>query len=1018
MTSTVRKSMAFLLGFSVAFLPSWGPFLAILLFFSDYAKFRRSDLLWLVTALLSATSFAYYQGFSGFVFGLFQVLGPWLIYRAPTSAKLGKLLPNAFVTGMGIISGFVVLVLAGSLQIDSINFAYKTLGQAINWSASPALFGHTVLVIGGLIALLIPYSPIRLLALVIAAVGILVSGSREAAIAWVFIAFSVFLGSSQKRWYYRGFELTLLSVMLLVAAGLGPWFGWGNMGFLVDLAPSSQSRNLIQGSEIARGDWWDKNWVTVESRTEVIRGSSYTVYEVSKKSSENWLRLQQVVPIYPQTVYTVSTWLKAIDGAEPGIQGWGQDLDQVRTFSLIARLEGQTWKATTNGPGRILDTGIMAREGDWTQVFISFIYDGQTSPLYWYVGLAPDYRNLSGGSSAFAGFQLEQSAAPTAYQPGTATKGLGLGLARIPYWQVAWQGIKEKPWLGHGPGSFAAYYQTHLFNQTKVRDTPAHVHNLMLHILFERGVFGLLSLLLFLSILLKGALKQRDHAFMLLLAAVVFINVFDVSLYHSGVIYPLVLAAGWRAVVVENAASKSVVNQMWVRFVLVLGDFLAAYAAYNLAVYLTGATPAGLFSVVTYAMFLWPVMVWRENLYPGYGLTPSQELKKHVTAAMYAGLILAAGTFLFSSDLSIPKLTLLVTVGLSAIFSPLLRAISKRSLDVFGSWGSPVVIFGADALGQQVVRFLLANSLEGLKPVAVFDNRQMRSPKAIHEVPVVGGFADAEAFAKEHAIRHAIVALPQASPELLKSLFLLNGKVFQKMQFVPQIAGLPVFGVNASSLDKFLALEVRNELAVPLNRFVKRSLDILAVSLGGLLISPILLLLAIAIFIDSPGPIFYGHKRIGRGGKSFKAWKFRTMVPNAQELLTSYLAKNPLLQAEWNLNQKLQDDPRVTRLGKFLRKYSLDEFPQLWNVLVGHMSLVGPRPIIDEEVCKYGDAFSLYTQVRPGMTGYWQVSGRSDTDYGQRVELDSFYVRNWSVWLDLIILFQTPEVVIKGDGAY
>lgn len=1016
--TTVKKSMAFLLGFSVALLPSWGPFFAILLFFSDYAKFRRSDLIWLLTAFLSGASFAYYQGLKGFVFGLFQILGPWLIYRAPTSAKLGKLLPNAFVTGIGIISGFIVLVLVGGLQIDSINFAYKTLGQAITWSASPALFGHTVLVIGGLIALLFPYAPIKLMALAIAALGILVSGSREAAIAWVFIALVVFLGSSQKRWYHRSFELALLTVMLVLAAGLGSLLGWGNMGFLVDLAPSSQSRNLIQGSEIARGDWWDKNWVVVESSVEEIGGSSYTVYELSKKSSENWLRLQQVVPIYPGIVYTASTWLKAESDSQPGIQGWGQDLDQVRTFSLIARLEGQTWKATSNGPGRILQSGVLAKEGDWLRVFATFIYEGQTAPLYWYVGLAPDYRNVMGGSSYFAGFQLEQSAVASAYEAGTATKGLGLGLARVPYWQVAWQGIKEQAWLGHGPGSFPDYYQTHLFNQAKVRDTPAHVHNLVLHVLFERGLFGLLSLMLFLIILLTGAIRQRDHAFSLILSAIFFINIFDVSLYHSGVIYPLVLAAGWRLAVVEKTSAILAVNQMWVRFVLLLGDFLGAYAAYSLAVFLTATSSSGVFSVVTYAMFLWPAMVWRENLYPGYGLTPSQELKKHVTATMYAGLILAAGTFLFSTDLPIPKLTLLITVGLSAVFLPLTRAFTKRILQALGSWGSPVVIFGADALGQQIVKFLLANSLEGLRPVAVFDNRQMRSPKMIHTVPVEGSFADAEAYAKLHNIRHAIVALPQASPDLLKSIFHLNAKVFQKMQFVPQIAGLPVFGVNASSLDKFLALEVRNELAAPLNRSVKRCIDIVAVSLGSLIISPFLLLLALAIYIDSPGPIFYGHKRIGRSGKTFKAWKFRTMVPNAQELLHRYLAENPALQAEWETNQKLQDDPRVTRLGKLLRKYSLDEFPQLWNVLLGDMSLVGPRPIIDEEVCKYGDAFELYTQVRPGMTGYWQVSGRSDTDYVQRVELDSFYVRNWSVWLDIIILFQTPEVVIKGEGAY
>ncbi len=195
-------------------------------------------------------------------------------------------------------------------------------------------------------------------------------------------------------------------------------------------------------------------------------------------------------------------------------------------------------------------------------------------------------------------------------------------------------------------------------------------------------------------------------------------------------------------------------------------------------------------------------------------------------------------------------------------------------------------------------------------------------------------------------------------------------------------------------------------------------MDILLVSIGSLVISPLLILLIIMVMIDSKGSPFYGQTRIGRGGKKFKALKFRSMVRDADIILKDYLEKHPELRKEWDATFKLKNDPRVTRLGKFIRKYSLDEFPQLLNVLKGEMSLVGPRPIVDDEVNHYGDTFNPYTWVRPGITGMWQVSGRSDTAYTERVHLDEYYVRNWSIWLDIYILIKTFAAVLRKEGAY
>jgi lipopolysaccharide/colanic/teichoic acid biosynthesis glycosyltransferase len=178
------------------------------------------------------------------------------------------------------------------------------------------------------------------------------------------------------------------------------------------------------------------------------------------------------------------------------------------------------------------------------------------------------------------------------------------------------------------------------------------------------------------------------------------------------------------------------------------------------------------------------------------------------------------------------------------------------------------------------------------------------------------------------------------------------------------------------------------------------------------------LAISLAIVLDSKGGVFYRQTRIGKDGRRFKALKFRTMVLNADQILQQYLDESPELKAEWLATHKLKRDPRVTRVGSILRKLSLDEMPQFWNILVGDMGLIGPRPIVDEEIEKYGKCFELYKQVRPGLTGLWQVSGRSDTSYQRRVELDEHYLLNRSIKMDLLILVKTVYVVVGRKGAY
>ena len=242
----------------------------------------------------------------------------------------------------------------------------------------------------------------------------------------------------------------------------------------------------------------------------------------------------------------------------------------------------------------------------------------------------------------------------------------------------------------------------------------------------------------------------------------------------------------------------------------------------------------------------------------------------------------------------------------------------------------------------------------------------------------------------------------------------------EKVTFVPELFGIPAANIQARGLmnEQTLILEVKNNLAQRRNRLFKRIFDITATVIGGILILPVIAIVAILIYLDSPGPIVFGHKRVGQGGKEFPCYKFRSMVPNAQEALEIYLKENPEAREEWERDFKLKDDPRVTKIGKFLRKTSLDELPQLWNVLIGDMSLVGPRPIVRAEVEKYGEYINDFYLVPPGITGVWQVSGRSDTTYEERVLMDSWYVHNWSVWIDIVYLVKTVFAVIKSKGAY
>jgi exopolysaccharide production protein ExoY len=220
--------------------------------------------------------------------------------------------------------------------------------------------------------------------------------------------------------------------------------------------------------------------------------------------------------------------------------------------------------------------------------------------------------------------------------------------------------------------------------------------------------------------------------------------------------------------------------------------------------------------------------------------------------------------------------------------------------------------------------------------------------------------------------------------------------------------------VNASvSMSAFEAVALKGSSSL-----VKRSLDLTISCVCLLLLAPLMLFIGLAAWASDGGPMFFGHERIGLNGKTFRCWKFRSMVPDAGSVLAEYLAAHPEAKFEWELSHKLKQDPRITPIGRFLRASSLDELPQLFNVLSGEMSLVGPRPIVTGEVVKYGSNFGHYCSCRPGITGLWQISGRSDVSYDQRVAFDTTYALTQSAWLDLRVLFMTIPAVLMRRGSY
>lgn len=332
---------------------------------------------------------------------------------------------------------------------------------------------------------------------------------------------------------------------------------------------------------------------------------------------------------------------------------------------------------------------------------------------------------------------------------------------------------------------------------------------------------------------------------------------------------------------------------------------------------------------------------------------------------------------------------------------------------------TPILIMGGGKTAAFILRQLRTDIGLGYNFIGFLED-DIPDKMVAAIIPHLGKFSDANRVINEMKVKNILVIAPGMSDYLIQDLVYKLQPFVKEIAFIPDMGKMPLATLDIVGLvdGHIVAFKIRNNLSVWYNKAFKFCFDTVCTFIGTILIFPIFVFIGVWIYLDSPGPIIFRHVRIGKNGKEFYCYKFRSMCVDADAKLKNILENDLQARAEWAKDFKLKNDPRITKSGNFLRRTSLDELPQIFNVLKGEMSLVGPRPIVKAEIVRYGKYIADYYNVRPGITGIWQTSGRSDVSYDERVQMDTWYVRNWNVWFDLVLLWRTLEVVIGKKGAY
>lgn len=484
---------------------------------------------------------------------------------------------------------------------------------------------------------------------------------------------------------------------------------------------------------------------------------------------------------------------------------------------------------------------------------------------------------------------------------------------------------------------------------------------------------------------------------------------------------------------IKEANSLIPRNTQWLLYIsaLILSDILMIFFAFWLAYYFRFVIFTNVFdqtasiSFTTYQFllfsvpFIWLVIFSINGLYAKDNLLGGTKEYSMVFRSATEGFLLIVIAGFLGPSLVIARGWLLMTWAFTFFFVALARFFLRRmvyTLRRHGFFMTPAVIVGANQEGRWLAEQLLKWETSGLHLVGFVDKKTPVTFPLFHDLVSLGTVEQLGEIIERYNIGEVILASSAISTrDYLLEIFRKYG-VSDRVN-IRMSSGLYEILTTGLTVNEFAYVPLVYVNKVRLTGFdtiLKLGLDYL-LALGSLIfLSPLLIIAAVMVKRSSPGPIIHKRLVMGLNGKQFYAYKFRTMVINGDEVL----AKHPELMDELARNHKLRVDPRVTKVGAFLRNFSLDELPQLFNVLKREMSLVGPRMISPEEVSMYKQFDMNLLTVLPGMTGVWQVSGRSDVSYEERVRLDMYYIRNWSIWLDLQILFQTIPAVIKRRGAY
>lgn len=426
--------------------------------------------------------------------------------------------------------------------------------------------------------------------------------------------------------------------------------------------------------------------------------------------------------------------------------------------------------------------------------------------------------------------------------------------------------------------------------------------------------------------------------------------------------------------------------------------------------------PFGEYLPALYWLIPWVAVFFASKLY-SQRLLFWDETRVIVRALSVATLLAVALTFADKSGDRISRVLIGGMWVLSLPLLPLVRRMVKKAFLHIGIWTKPVLVVGGGQPAEDLVHALRYNAYLGLVPAAVAVPWAPEPDERCADLPVYGPYTNLRSVIDEHSIRDVFIAMPEATrKEVLGVVAACEGHV-QSVRIMPDTIGLASVGVETEHIGGNLFLNMRWNMGKPIDLLAKRAFDLVMASLSMVVVAPLVALLAWLVRRDSEGPAFFDQERVGRDGRPFKCRKLRTMYIDADERLKEYLADNEEARKELEEYLKLRTyDPRVTRIGHILRCYSLDELPQLFNVLQGDMSLVGPRPYIRNELVGREDVSQTIVKAYPGITGLWQVSGRNELSLSQRLQLDEYYVRNWSLWQDVIILFRTVSVLLRGTG--